>query len=354
MLLKTSLTAMFPMLSISFTGALLTYMKVMDNETNSSISKSAAGFFIPILNFAYISSSLDLSEIALIWPVLVGSIFFSVLYVPLGYAIAVLIKIPKSMRNTFSIFFAFPNYGLVFTLSQGICSPYGPLNNDAYCQNSFSYISIYGFFETLIFWTIGYSLVEKDKQSSKIGDSEELIEEGRPAPSFIRNSINTLKMPNPLSCFAGLIFAMIPGYKHLFFHKEGIFYTLGTSSKNISLVGIVWGQMMMGSNIFMMIGKKSKLSNKQVVLNTIFKVLFLPAITLAIIYGFWGLGVFGDDRVQAYLLFMCVSSPTAIVTIIFALLHKINIDEVSQCIFTVYILSMFTMVAWTFLFFLLI
>ena len=259
------------------------------------------------------------------------------------------------MRNTFAIFFGFPNYGLVFTLSQGICSPYGPLKGDPYCQNAFSYISIYGFAETLIFWTIGYSLVEKDKHNSKIGDSEDLlVEESRPRSSLLRNSINTLKMPNPLSCFAALIFAMIPGYKHLFFHKEGIFYTLGMASKNISLVGIVWGQMMMGSNIFMMIGKKSKLSNKQVALNTLSKTILLPGITLMIIYGFWIIGVFGDDRVQAYLLFMCVSTPTAIVIILFALLFKINIDEVSQCIFTVYIFSIITMIAWTFLFFLLI
>jgi hypothetical protein len=46
-----------------------------------------------------------------------------------------------------------------------------------------------------------------------------------------------------------MIFAMIPEFKQIFFRESGVFYVLGSLLKNVSLVGIVRGQMMMGSNI---------------------------------------------------------------------------------------------------------
>jgi predicted permease len=242
---------------------------------------------------------------------------------------------------------------MVYVLINGICSPYGPLSGYSDCDSAFSYISIFALPEMLLFWTVGYSLVALDKaQSAGNTASNSLTEvEVRPKRRLWRNMAKTVLMPNPLCCIAGMVLALIPGFQQVFFDKHSEVYCFAHVGLALGNTGIIFSQILLGSNVYLLKGTKSMLPFKAIIFTAVCKNIVVPGISFGVIYGVWIGGVFGENLVLAYVIFICVSCPTAIVCMLFANLHKIGVSEVSQTLFWVYMMSFPAIIFWTFLFF---
>lgn len=352
LLLQTSFTAMFPTLSLSLVGAFLAHMKLLDKNTNTMLSHSVANFFAPVINFVYISASINLNELETIWPLIVLPPLLNLTFFMLSYLITALAGYPKSMRNTFTMFLSLNNFGLVFTLSKGICSPYGPLGDDENCPDAFSYISIYTITQTFIYWSVGYSIVGRDKKFAKVDNDEEILESPSVKETTLCKTIlKNLISPNPISCFLGIIFAFIPGYKELFFHSDSPLLSVAKIYKDIGFLCIFLAQLVLGSNIYMMFGVSSFLTRKLLIITVIIKTLIVPSIALVIVYFLWAAGIFGNNRLMAYVIFIANACPPPILVMIFTVMYKINVNEVVQASFWSNITNIFTLVFWTFIFF---
>ena len=150
-ILGTTLQGMFPLFFTTGIGGVLSQLSLLNKETNDKISVSIANFFSPLLCLINISYALDLSEFRIIWPLIVAPIISIVLFSCIGFIFTRVFKVPAQIKNTMIAVLILPNFGLVFIMIQGICSPYGPLSGNTNCDDGFSYISNFMFPMLLIF-----------------------------------------------------------------------------------------------------------------------------------------------------------------------------------------------------------
>jgi Membrane transport protein len=353
-ILKTVSLGMFPLFFTCFVGAFLCHYDLIDINANKKISTAFANLLSPIMCVVYISSSFNLEEFPHTWPLVAGPIVSTFLFSMLGYFYTIGFKSRLDIRAALTLVITFPNYGSVYMMIQGICSPYGPLNNNQYCDESFGYISIFALPITVLFWAYGRPLLQYTKNDAKVQDAELLDNNAqRPKKVSLRSSmVMGLTNLNTLACVAGAILSVIPGFQSVFFDKNSLVYCLADSGLIISNLSIIVMQLMLGANLYFIYGTKSSLTRKTITLVVIAKTVLVPAITFVIVYFLWNLGLFGDDIVIAYVLLMCSSAPTAIVTMVISQITSVCFEEVVQVMFWIYILNIPTMIVWNFLFFL--
>lgn len=356
LILRTSVTGMFPTFALILTGVYFGYKSIMPKRTVDELSKVLGNFFNPIFCFIYISSSFELSELYLVWPLIVGPFFTIFLFSAISYFYLMAIGMPKDMQNTFLGFLVFSNFGQAYILIKGMCSSYGPLANEILCDDSFSYISIFAFPQMILMWTYGYSLALSDKyKKPQIFDEsmKEIMCENTENQKLSIGKIilQALVKPNPLSCILGILAAMIPGFKNVFYDKSSIIYFIADTGIFMSFNALVLGQVTLGVYLYNMKGQRSDLTRKTLALVVLFKSIVIPIVSLGIIYGFWIAGIFHDNKVMAYAFFLSISTPAAIATLLFAVIVQNRINEIVECIFWNYLINIGSAVLWSFLFF---
>ena len=158
----------------------------------------------------------------------------------------------------------FSNMGNIpLVLMKGICSPYGPLNNDVYCDEVNSYIALQMLTYHIILWSYGYTLIQLGKEESNIHiivnesdldyDIDELKnQKEHPKTSLWNNLAKNLMLPAPLACIAGLVAGLMPGLKEIFYNKNLTLYVVVDSWINISFGGVVIAQMSLGANLIIL------------------------------------------------------------------------------------------------------
>ena len=263
------------------------------------------------------------------------------------------------MRYSIIAAITFENFGITLILIKGICSPYGPLGGNEYCDDGLAYASLLMFPCLILMWTFGYSLVKFDKvfmntqqaQLTQLTKLDEAIKENS-TDSIPRMIGRSLMMPNPLCCIIAIILAIIPGYQSFFFDKTSIIYSLADCGYTILNACIIVSQVLLGSNLYLNRKKRSLLTKKMLVQIVFTKNIAIPAINLAVFYFLWTIETFGDNKVMAYILFISFSCPTAMVSMLFAQLLGVALNEIVQSMLWIYLFSIPGIVFWTFLFFL--
>ena len=352
--LKVTVSGLFPLYAIAAIGAFLTHKHCFDPSGNLKLSGSMANFFLPVLSIFAISSTFKLSNLDLMWPILAGPFIAILLYSAIGYCFTVLMGVPKSLRFTLTGAIAFPNFTLSFILMQGICSPYGPLQGNEYCEEYFSYASLLLFPLNLIMWSYGFTLVGLDKQHQHTEDSqlnEPLVikqESQRIHVLFLKS----LMMPNPVACVIGIVLAVIPGFQGFFYDKTSMLYCVPDTAFTAINSAVALAQMILGSYLHLIRNRHSDLTKTLLLAIAFTKVIVVPGVSIAIFYGLWKIGVFQDNLVMTYILYISLSAPTALNCMFFAQMHKINIDEIVQSMLWIYIFSIPAIILWTFIFFL--
>ncbi|CAG9335862.1 unnamed protein product [Blepharisma stoltei] len=109
---------------------------------------------------------------------------------------------------------------------------------------------------------------------------------------------------------------------------------------------------MIGSNLMLLRGSQSPLSKKYILKLIILKSFIFPALWLLVIFGFWEAGIFGDNRVMAYTIFIGQSSPITVVVLMVAQMLNAAIAECSVMFLWQYLAAPVSLTFFTYIFFL--
>ena len=358
-LLQYTISGMMPLIIISILGAVLAKKNIFTEKTIKSISTSFTNFFSPVFAFFNIAGSINIENISELWPLfLTPSIIIS-----FGYIISCLhskiFKQTPNLSNVITCILTFSNIGnMPIVLMKGICSPYGPLKGNKYCDDANSYVSIQILTYSAIMWSIGNSLIENEKnEHSHSLLTQKLINEGKETKKLedipiLRTFTKGLLLPGPIACFCGLMIGIIPGIRERFYNKNEYLYVVIDSFLFIGISGVVITQMILGANLILFSSSDKDISKSFIASIVVFKNLLNPICALGFIYLCRLVGVFGDNTVMAYIVFISFCCPTAIVVMVLTQNHQHGTKETARLMIWIYIFSAPCLIIYSYLFFL--
>lgn len=359
LLVQYTVSGFMPIVCLSILGAVLAYKKIFTKVTIDRVSASYSNFFNPVFVFFNVSSAIDINKISTIWPLFTTP----TIIVILGTVLAIIHskicpKVPY-LSKVIACVLIFSNIGnMPVVLLKGICSPYGPLKSNQNCKDANSYISLQVLTYNAIIWSYGSSLVSQDKAQYLLSKQNETMlennSEALPQTSLCKNIIKNLLLPGPLTCVIALFFGLIPGVHTIFFNKDSKLYCIADAGFTIGLVGILLGQMTLGANLVLLSGTKIALSKGFIASIIFFKNILMPICGFFIVFGVWKTGIFGENSVMAYCVFIAFCSPTAFIVMMITQIHNYGTKEVAWMMLWVYLCALPALIAWTYIFFLVI
>ena len=357
-LVRYTLASLMPLAFVSFVGAFLAHKKLFTKYTNGKISAAYSNFFNPCFVFFNVAGAVNTEKISTLWPLLMTPSLMVLVGTLLAFIHSKTFPSIPHMERVTNCIITFSNIGnLPIVLLRGICSSYGPLHGVKECDEANSYISIQLLTYSAIVWSYGYSLIAKDKEEyTRFIENNELLEEGKeinlkPVTSMWRNVLHHLLLPGPLSCIFGLIFGLIPGVNKLY-DKNKALYVLADGGLTLGFAGIVLGQMTLGSNLVFIYGQEKKMTRMNVFSIVLFKNFITPIVALSMTYGFWEIGIFGSDKVMAYVVYISFCCPTAFVIMLITQTQQYGYEETSWLMFWIYAFALLSLIISTYVFFL--
>ena len=357
-LLKYTVSGLMPLVVTSLTGALLAQKKILTHPTINKITASYSNFFCPVFIFVSIAGSVSFSQIKILWPLLFTPSLMVIVGSIVSFAHSKIFKQVPHLSRIVATLITFSNIGnLPLVLMKGICSPYGPLDGNQYCSEASSYVSLQLLTYAAIIWSYGYALIERDKRDYQIYlEEQELLHEGKqlkqsPPFSMWSSVCKHLLLPVPLACISGLAAGLIPEIKETYYEKESKTYALVDSLLTLGMAGVILGQMSLGANLYLLSSSNKEITKKYIASVVLFKNIIMPLVALGIIYGFWQSGIFGDNIVMLYVVFISFCCPTALVIMIITQALDYGTKEVVLLMFWIYCSSILTMMVSTYVFF---
>ena len=265
-LLQLTVTGLSPIISTCLTGAYLGHRGIFTSPTLKSISQAYTSYFNPMLIFFNIAGRVSLDDIATLWPLFLTPLMMAFFGRIISFIHSKLFtQIPYFSRIVVCMI-TFPSLGNIpRVLMRGMCSSYGPLRGNSRCKDADAYVSLQVITFYAIVWSYGYALMAQDKKEYQDHlDELKLLEEGHtlkatPPFSLWRNAVKNLLLPTPVSGIVGLIVAMIPGVKDIFFNKESTVYVLADSCLSIGMGGVILSQISLGANLVLLQRRKKDL-----------------------------------------------------------------------------------------------
>lgn len=343
----STFSGLWPLISVSIMGMILTHKKIYNKHVNNCIAKSYSSFFNPLFLFFNIVKSLNLSEFSSIWPLFLAPVLIFILGLLVSHFHSIIFKSNKSLSYIVRCAITFNNVGnLMIVLLRGMCSSYGALSGYSECSDANSYISILLFIYVPLVWSFGTSFIERSKflQANLIGQSE--------VTPIWKTAIKNLMLPGSLACVSAFFVTLVPGSHDLFFSHDSFLTVLSTTCIEVGLAGIVLGQSSLGSNLILLKSEESKLSKSFIFSVVLFKNLVFPLISLALVYSMWSFGVFGGNIVMAYIVYTSFCAPTAIIILIICETHKHAVKEITWLLLFIYSSSLPGLIIFSYIFFL--
>ncbi|CAG9320887.1 unnamed protein product [Blepharisma stoltei] len=359
------ITGMVPLIAITLAGAALTYLKIFNKASNDIISKSYPEFFFPLYCLFNLAKYVDINKMSELWPLFVSPTITISISGLIGFVFIPIMKPPKNLTFVTVTMIALPNMANIpLLVVQGLCSSYGYLGDDDHCKDINGYIAIIALTFNIFMWVGGLTLIRIDAISKenerKVGDAaneqEEIKEnEAKREPMPLKAIlVKSFLSPIPVASFIGLIFGFIPGIKWLFFDDNAPLLSISDSAMTIAYNGIVLSQMILGSNIMLCKNQIKEIDKKYAIWVTLFRNVIIPGLILLYTYFVWWLGIFGDNKVMAYVNFIAASCPTAIAVLIICQLYDVGIKECTLLSAVQYITGLFTLTLFSYIFFLII
>ena len=206
-----------------------------------------------------------------------------------------------------------------------------------------------------IVWIYGYSLISQDKEKFAIlQESSRLIANNQEvkvtkAGSLCRKILKNILLPSPVCCFLGFIAGLIPGTE-AFYDTDSTLYCIAQAGLNIGLAGVVLGQMSIGGNLILFHSNKLKMTKTYTFSIVLAKNLLMPLCALVLVYGVWQAGIFGDNFVMAYIVFISFCCPTAVIVTVITQLLDYGSQETAWLMFWIYVFASPTLVISTYAF----
>ena len=349
-LIRYTIAGIMPLVMVSTLGVLLAFRGIWDKRAVDCIAKAYTNFFNPFFVFFNVTGAIKLSEIAEIWPLLVSPTVILFTGILVSWIHSLFFRNLKKISGVVKCVLIFNNIAnLPVILMKGICSPYGPLKGNQYCENSNSYISLQIFTYNAIVWSYGWSLVSKDKEkASELNPSAEI--ELIRIPIW-KNILKNLTLPGPLACLAALIVSLIPGVQDLLYNSSSAFYCISQTCLQVGIAGVVLGQSSLGANLVHLRTEKFYFSKSYLFSIILFKNLIMPLFGLGLTYLAWFIGIFGDNYVIAYIIYISFCTPTAFIVLIICQNLQYGTKEVTWLMLAVYVFSIPTLIVFTYIFF---
>lgn len=304
-LIKQSIFGLMPLFSITILGISLTMLKIFDKKTIDGIALGYKNVFNPCFVFFNTVGVISTFNISTLLPLILSPFFMILTGLAINWLHSLIFKPPENYSRVVKCVIAFSNTAnLPVVLLRGICSPYGPLMGNDYCDHANSYIAIQFLTYTVIGWSYGWTMVSIDKIASIYIDkanSDALLIDNQIVrkKSIFKMIIENLALPGPVSCFVAVVIGMIPGINQTFYDKTSGLFSVVDVGVNLGIAGIVFGQATLGSNLILLKSEKTNvLSYKYIGSVILFKNLLMPLVSLGIIYLGWNLGIFGDNIVS--------------------------------------------------------
>jgi predicted permease len=261
-------------------------------------------------------------------------------------------KLDKSFSYTVKCAICFGNLGnLMIVLLKGACSSYGPLSGQPECEEAISYISIQLLTYNPLAWSIGtsYLLTGKKHYNRLIEDNISDYQ----VPLW-KIAVKNLLLPAPIACFVGFLAALVPGFQDFLFSKNSGLYCFSLIGLEVGLAGVVLGQTSLGSNLVLLGVSEISLCKRLIFWVVVFKCMLMPLIALALVYFVWIIGIFGNNIVMTYIIYISFCTPTAISILIISENLSHGLKDLTWLLLGIYTASLPSIVVFSYVFFLII
>ena len=354
-ILASCAQSMVQLTIITFSGAVLTGLKIFNEQTNSTIAKATAKFFFPIFIFASLGESISLSKLKQEWVLFINPFVIVLVASLVGLVQIYLFSAPKHLRFSLLCLICINNSGNVpMLILEGACKSYGPLAGESACSDASGYVVLQVFNFNVITWTYGLYLFQLDRWYKanvlleEESDSDNSLNQGSKLKIMLKNLIG----PVPMGSYLGLLVGIVPGFHWLMFDSDAPLRSVTDALNVLGMVGIVLSQMILGSNLVLTYGQTASLSRTFIWTAHFTRLLLIPAIGLAISKLYLLAGVGSGNRVELFVIFLGFSSPTAVSVLVLAQLTHMGVSEVTNLMFGQYLLAVLTMTLANYAFFL--
>ena len=387
-LMRYTISGLMPLIFVFFTGAYFAKRGIFNISTVNKVNKLYSNFFNPMFIFVNIAG-LDHTRIHELWPLFLTPSLMFLVGSLLAYAHSQYFKPLPYMAGVVSCIITFSNVANIpLVIMKGVCSEYGPLQGNEYCWEAGMYISIQSVFYNILLWSIGQSLIEKDKEMwersysftnkqplelvevrkdfGKNNEEEKDLESGNELESNIsiqeikvhpkKNKpiwgyiIRNLLLPSPMASVLGFLISLVPGFQSFFYNKESKVYAIADACLTIAITGYVLTQMCLGANLLLLRSNTPNLTKSLIAGIVLFKNIITPLCALVLMQLLWICGMFGSNIVMAYVAYICFCSPTALVIMIMTQSLQYGNEETAHLMLWIYAFSLPTLVISTYLF----
>lgn len=340
---------------ITFSGAVLTGLKIFTEQTNATVAQACAHFFFPIFIFISLGQSLSLSKLIEEWPLFVNPMVIVFLSTLVGLLQIYLFPPARHLRFSMLCMMCINNSGNVpLLILYGACKSYGPLGGESACSDAQGYVVLQVFTYNVLTWTYGLYLFQLDQMYR----CEVLLEKdpesaiSAPQQSRVRMLLKNLVSPVPMGSYLGLLAGITPGMRWLMFDEDAPLRSVADALELVGMVGIVLSQMILGSNLVLTYGRPASLSRPYIYTSHLTRLILIPLLGLGAtkLYQFAGIG--SGNRVERFVLFLGFASPTAVSVLVLAQLTQVGVNELTKMMFGQYVLAVLTLTLSNYAFFL--
>lgn len=324
---------------LTASGAFISYMKWFDSHFITQILKATLDFMLPIYVIFSLPKVYSREELWQVWPLFISPLVIVPFLYLLGKICVHLCVVPVTMRTSLTSIYSFASVGVIGILMlKSSCEPYGPLAGEKHCKLGIGYICMMWLPFNLIMYLMILPGLRKDSQ-----------QEGEP---FFPVFLQYFMVPVPVATMFANILGMIPGTNWFLFDEDSIGFMFTDSAMLIGYCGIMFSQIIVGGSITINLKDQGKLEKWKIILIVISRNIIVPGICLLFVLTMWKNGLFYDDKVMAFTVFIGLAAQPAFLLMNLAESFGLEIQDAKKIILWVYITSPLTLVFSSYIFFL--
>ena len=326
---------------LTASGAFLSYKKWFDGHLISQVLKATFDFMMPLYLIFSVPKVYSRDDLWQVWPLLISPLILVPFLYILGTIFVRLFSIPPKMHTSITGIYSFASIGNIGILMvKNSCASFGSLAGEKHCDKAIGYICMMWLPFIITVYTLFIVGLRKDSQQ----------ESQRFFPVFLYY----LMTPVPIAAMLANIIGMIPGSNWFLYNEDSIGFMFTDSAMLIGYCGILFSQIVVGSSITINLKKKVMLKNWKIAAVVVSRDVVVPGICLLFVKTMWENGLFYDDRVMAFTIFIGLSSQPAFLLMSFAGEFGLDVEDVQKIVLWVYITSPFTLALSSYIFFLVI
>ncbi len=277
-------------LLVSFAGAALVRLKVIQEDSLKTLSKVVFSLMLPCLFFAKTSERIDVEALKTYWAVPLSAAIFIGLGLAIGWTVSKLCKTSKEFFNASVVASAFGNSGFIpIPLVAAICLVF-PAFGPEKAAAGISYISLYMLMDSVLFFTVAYTMISGHRlRDLKVFD---------------------ILNPPILGMLAGMLIGTVPPLKELFIGSKATLAPIFDASNILGSASVPCALLVMGGRLAY--GPKSANIKKRLVGGIIAgKLVLMPLLATLAVWLMMEIGMLPKNALLALVLVIQAAAPPA-------------------------------------------